>query len=112
MIYFSMGLNTATMTETKPDDSFKWLKESVQAIRSGENLEEFKRNKALYFISGKMKVKDGRTKRNNKNMIERDLLVIDIDDGQNHETVAERLAVAGYEALIYPTPRYQEDAER
>lgn len=112
MIYYSQGLNTANMTETKPDDPIEWLKSSVQAIRPGENPEEFKKSNAVYFISGKMNAKDGRVRRNNQNMIERDLLVIDIDDGQDHESVAERLAVAGYEALIYPTPRFQEDAER
>lgn len=112
MIYYSQGLKSAIMTETKPKDPIEWLKSSVQPMRPGESPEEFKQNRALYFISGKMTARDGRVRRNNQNMIERDLLVIDIDDGQDHETVAERLAIAGYEAFIYPTPRYQEDAQR
>ena len=112
MIYYSQGLKSAIMTETKTDDPIEWLKSSVQTMRPNESPDEFKQARALYFISGKMKAKEGRVKRNNQNMIERDLLVIDIDDGQDHETVSERLAIAGYEAFIYPTPSYQADSQR
>ena len=72
-------------------------------MRPNENPEKFKQDRAWYFLSGKMADQNGLVTRNDKNMIERDLLVLDIDDGQDHETVAERLAIAGYEALIYPT---------
>ncbi len=111
MIYYQQGLQGNTLHEMG-GDPFEWLKGAIQPIEPGANLQTFKKSRAMYFISGKMNSKDGRAQRSNKNMIERDLVIMDVDSGEDHQAVAEWLDMLNYAALIYPTPRYEKDKQR
>lgn len=111
MIYYQQGWKGNTLHEMG-GDPFEWLKGAIQPIEPGANLQTFKKSRAMYFISGKMNSKDGRAQRSNKNMIERDLVIMDVDSGEDHQAVAEWLDMLNYAALIYPTPRYEKDKQR
>lgn len=111
MIYFQQGHGGARMIEVNAEDPFAWIKDSTQTITG--SISDYKRFQSINFISGEMKTEDGFAHRKNENVLSRDLLVLDSDEkGIDHMEVAERCAIAGYEALIYPTPNYTDEHQR
>ena len=86
-------------------------------VPDGVDIEEWKRKKAPYCISGKVTAqKDGSYKRNNASLVYRDLIFLDYDELEGSvdfpTVVAE--ALFGYSFIIYPTikhtpkkPRYR-----
>ena len=82
------------------------------------SIEDFKKSHAPYCISGKVKAeKNGTVKRNNENLLYRDLIFIDYDDITiSHETFKDTVhsVLSDYSYILYPTikhtakkPRYR-----
>lgn len=84
-------------------------------VPEGVDLEEWKRTKAPYCISGKVKAeKNGSYKRNNASLIYRDLIFLDYDDLEAGTDLAElvRKALFGYSYIIYPTIKHTPENPR
>lgn len=84
-------------------------------VPDGVDLEEWKRTKAPYCISGKVKAeKNGSYKRNNDSLVYRDLIFLDYDDlgaGTDLPELA-RTALFGYSYIIYPTIKHTPEKPR
>lgn len=82
----------------------------------GMTIDEFKRTKAPYCISGKVKPENnGSYKRNNTNLVYRDLIFLDYDDIKETvesfiETVSN--ALFGYSYILYPTIKHTPEKSR
>lgn len=84
-------------------------------VPDGVDLEEWKRTKAPYCISGKVKAeKNGSYKRNNASLIYRDLIFLDYDNLEASEDFPERVsrALFGYSYIIYPTIKHTPENPR
>lgn len=111
MIYFRQGIEGARMIERCTANPLEWIKSSTQAVTGHPS--HYKRSRAIYFISGKMKAEGGSVRRTNDNVIERDLVALDIDSaGASHRKATDHISELGYEALLFPTPSYTPDHER
>ena len=119
-IYFQKGIQGATMRPI-PDtlDDFSTLlrakpveieaKDKTELVKaSSQSMTRAKAQKALYFISGYLK----NERRNNENLISRNLLIADIDEGipsveSLHERLNERLIA--YSFYLYPSTSFTEE---
>ncbi len=84
-------------------------------VPDGVDLEEWKRTKAPYCISGKVKAeKNGSYKRNNDSLVYRDLIFLDYDDLEAGTDLPElaRKALFGYSYIIYPTIKHTPENPR
>lgn len=84
-------------------------------VPEGADLEEFKRTQAPYCLSGKVRAEpNGSYKRNNANLVYRDLIFLDYDEveiGVNlPKIVSERLWEYSY--IIYPTIKHTAEKPR
>lgn len=82
----------------------------VFGVPKGIDLEEYKRTRAPYCISGKViPDKNGSYKRNNSSLIYRDLIFLDYDDIQGtSESFIEAVSstLFGYSYILYPTIKH------
>ena len=80
------------------------------------SIEDFKKSHAPYCISGKVKAeKNGTIKRNNENLLYRDLIFIDYDDIPiSPETFKDTVhsVLSDYSYILYPTIKHTPDKPR
>lgn len=80
------------------------------------SIEDFKKSHAPYCISGKVKAeKNGTIKRNNENLLYRDLVFIDYDDITiSPETFKDTVhsVLSDYSYILYPTIKYTPEKPR
>lgn len=86
-------------------------------VPQGADIEAYKRTQAPYCLSGKVTPeKNGSYKRNNSNLVYRDLIFLDYDDIEGAESFIEAVyaALSDYSYILYPTikhtpknPRYR-----
>lgn len=80
------------------------------------SIEDFKKSHAPYCISGKVKAeKNGTVKRNNENLLYRDLIFIDYDDITiSPETFKDTVhsVLSDYSYILYPTIKHTPDKPR
>ena len=97
---------------------FRYLKEFKPiSVPKGVKIDDYKRQQAPYFISGKIKPNEqGIYKRNNDSLINRDIVLIDYDDLEEAESfkTAVSRALGEFNYMIYSTikhiprnPRYR-----
>ena len=85
-------------------------------VPEGMDIEKFKKNHAPYCISGKVKKdKDDAYRRNDTNLIYRDLIFLDYDNitlsSEEFKATVER-AIGDYSYIIYPTIKHTEEKPR
>lgn len=116
-IYESIGFGSLLHPYTGKLDPFEYIA-NFKPLKppEGMTIDEFKRTKAPYCISGKVKPeKNGSYKRNNSNLVYRDLIFIDYDDINStaeefKETVLN--ALFGYSYILYPTIKHTPEKPR
>ncbi len=122
-IYYTKGIqksrlflyddNKDKFTSTEP---FEFFKEFPAVETKGMDIKEFKKNHAPYCISGKVKKdKDDVYRRNDTNLIYRDLIFLDYDNitisSEEFKATVER-AIGDYSYIIYPTIKHTEEKPR
>ncbi|WP_270309969.1 primase alpha helix C-terminal domain-containing protein [Streptococcus infantarius] len=122
-IYYTKGIqnsrlflyddNQEKFTSTEP---FEFFKEFPAVETKGMDLEKFKKDHAPYCISGKVKKdKKGTYKRNDENLIYRDLIFLDYDNititSEEFKATVEK-AIGDYSYIIYPTIKHTEEKPR
>ena len=85
-------------------------------VPEGMDIEKFKKNHAPYCISGKVKKdKDDAYRRNDTNLIYRDLIFLDYDNitlsSEEFKATVEK-AIGDYSYIIYPTIKHTEEKPR
>ena len=122
-IYYTKGIQNSRLflyddnkdkfTSTEP---FEFFKEFPAVETKGMDIKEFKKNHAPYCISGKVKKdKDDVYRRNDANLIYRDLIFLDYDNitlsSEEFKATVER-AIGEYSYIIYPTIKHTEEKPR
>ena len=98
-------------------EPFEFVKEfPALEVPEEMDIEEYKKTKAPYCISGKVKKdKKGTYRRNDSNLIYRDLILLDYDNititSEEFKATVER-AIGGYSYIIYPTIKHTEEKPR
>ena len=98
-------------------EPFEFVKEfPALEVPEEMDIEEYKKTKAPYCISGKVKKdKKGTYRRNDSNLIYRDLIFLDYDNititSEEFKATVER-AIGGYSYIIYPTIKHTEEKPR
>lgn len=98
-------------------EPFEFIKEfPALEVPEEMDIEEYKKTKAPYCISGKVKKdKKGTYRRNDSNLIYRDLIFLDYDNititSEEFKATVER-AIGGYSYIIYPTIKHTEEKPR
>ncbi|MFT0754769.1 primase alpha helix C-terminal domain-containing protein [Streptococcus alactolyticus] len=97
-------------------EPFEFVKEFPAVETKGMDIKEFKKNHAPYCISGKVKKdKDDVYRRNDTNLIYRDLIFLDYDNitlsSEEFKATVER-AIGDYSYIIYPTIKHTEEKPR
>ena len=122
-IYYTKGIQNSRLflyDDTKDKfastEPFEFFKEFPAVETKGMDLEEFKKNHAPYCISGKVKKdKDDVYRRNDTNLIYRDLIFLDYDNititSEEFKATVER-AIGDYSYIIYPTIKHTEEKPR
>lgn len=116
-IYESIGFGSLLHPYTGKLDPFEYIA-NFKPLKppEGMTIDEFKRTKAPYCISGKVKPENnGSYKRNNSSLVYRDLIFIDYDDINStaeefKETVLN--ALFGYSYILYPTIKHTPEKPR
>lgn len=109
MIYRQNGLKSNVLKAINTDKTAleTLASTNAQTISSDEDIDQYKVNSTLYFISGDIKPnEDGSYTRNDNNLKTRDLIVIDIEDtGLNSQKVQTIIQekLASYKYLLYST---------
>lgn len=120
-IYYQKGLTGAYMRpiSTKLDDFETLLranpveiepKDKIETVKiGGQSVSRAKGQQAIYFISGDLK----NNRRKNENLVSRNLLIADIDEGIHsveslHERLNERLIA--YSFYLYPSTSFTEES--
>ena len=84
-------------------------------VPQGTNIDDFKRNLAPYCITGKVKPdENGNYKRNNANLVYRDLIFLDYDELEasiDFPSVVDN-ALHGYSYIVYPTIKHTANKPR
>ena len=110
MIYRQIGLNTSKLKLIK--HSFNSPLEALantpfDVVSENEDLEKYKSDKSLQFLSGDVKPnKNGSYTRNNRNLNSRDLIIIDIEKtGLTSQEVQDIIQdkLASYKYVLYST---------
>lgn len=116
-IYESIGFGSLLHPYTGKLDPFDYIA-IFKPLKppEGMTIDEFKRTKAPYCISGKIKPeKNGTYKRNNSSLVYRDLIFIDYDDiNSTAEEFKEAVfnALFGYSYILYPTIKHTPEKPR
>ena len=98
-------------------EPFEFIKEfPALEVPEEMDIEEYKKTKAPYCISGKVKKdKKGTYRRNDSNLIYRDLIFLDYDNititSEEFKATVER-ALGDYSYIIYPTIKHTEKKPR
>ena len=122
-IYYTKGIQNSRLflyddnkdkfVSTEP---FEFFKEFPAVETEGMDIEEFKKEHAPYCISGKVKKdKDDMYRRNDANLIYRDLIFLDYDNititSEEFKATVEK-AIGDYSYIIYPTIKHTEEKPR
>ena len=123
-IYEAMGVTNRLLYlyDDKPSEQlsaepFEYVaKFPALEVPEGMDIEKFKKNHAPYCISGKVKKdKDDAYRRNDTNLIYRDLIFLDYDNititSEEFKATVER-AIGDYSYIIYPTIKHTEGKPR
>lgn len=123
-IYEAMGVTNRLLYlyDDKPSEQlsaepFEYVaKFPALEVPEGMDIEKFKKNHAPYCISGKVKKdKDDAYRRNDANLIYRDLIFLDYDNitlsSEEFKATVER-AIGDYSYIIYPTIKHTEEKPR
>ena len=123
-IYEAMGVTNRLLYlyDDKPSEQlsaepFEYVAEfPALEVPEGMDIEKFKKNHAPYCISGKVKKdKDDAYRRNDTNLIYRDLIFLDYDNitlsSEEFKATVER-AIGDYSYIIYPTIKHTEEKPR
>ena len=123
-IYEAMGVTNRLLYlyDDKPSEQlsaepFEYVaKFPALEVPEGMDIEKFKKNHAPYCISGKVKKdKDDAYRRNDTNLIYRDLVFLDYDNitlsSEEFKATVER-AIGDYSYIIYPTIKHTEEKPR
>lgn len=116
-IYESIGFGSLLHPYTGKLDPFDYIA-NFKPMKPPESMtiDEFKRTKAPYCISGKVKTENnGSYKRNNSSLVYRDLIFIDYDDiNSTAEEFKEAVfnALFGYSYILYPTIKHTPEKPR
>lgn len=117
VIYQAKGVRGSAVYPFDKLEPFDYIAEfSPLVVPKGIDIEEYKRTQAPYCISGKIKTeKNGSYKRNNDNLIYRDLIFLDYDDikitaEEFIQTVSS--ALFGYSYILYPTIKHTAEKPR
>ena len=123
-IYEAMGVTNRLLYlyDDKPSEQlsaepFEYVaKFPALEVPEGMDIEKFKKNHAPYCISGKVKKdKDDAYRRNDTNLIYRDLIFLDYDNititSEDFKATVER-AIGDYSYIIYPTIKHTEEKPR
>ena len=119
VIYQAKGFQSNLVYPYDKIEPFEYIAQ-FKPMKPSENMsiEDFKKSHAPYCISGKVKAeKNGTIKRNNENLLYRDLVFIDYDDIPiSAETFKDTVhsVLSNYSYILYPTikhtakkPRYR-----
>ena len=118
MIYRQTGLKSNVLKAINTDKTAleTLASTNAQTISSDEDIDQYKVNSTLYFISGDIKPnEDGSYTRNDNNLKTRDLIVIDIEDtGLNSQEVQTIIQekLASYKYLLYSTISHKQNNPR
>ena len=123
-IYEAMGVTNRLLYlyDDKPSEQlsaepFEYVaKFPALEVPEGMDIEKFKKNHAPYCISGKVKKdKDDAYRRNDTNLIYRDLIFLDYDNititSEEFKATVEQ-AIGDYSYIIYPTIKHTEKKPR
>lgn len=123
-IYEAMGVTNRLLYlyDDKPSEQlsaepFEYVAEfPALEVPEGMDIEKFKKNHAPYCISGKVKKdKDDAYRRNDTNLIYRDLIFLDYDNititSEEFKATVEK-AIGDYSYIIYPTIKHTEKKPR
>jgi len=122
-IYYTKGVQNSRLFLYDDDkdkffstEPFEFFKEFPAVETKGMDLEKFKKNHAPYCISGKVKKdKDDAYRRNDTNLIYRDLIFLDYDNititSEEFKATVEK-AIGEYSYIIYPTIKHTEEKPR
>ena len=123
-IYEAMGVTNRLLYlyDDKPSEQlsaepFEYVaKFPALEVPEGMDIEKFKKNHAPYCISGKVKKdKDDAYRRNDTNLIYRDLVFLDYDNitlsSEEFKATVEK-AIGDYSYIIYPTIKHTEEKPR
>ena len=123
-IYEAMGVTNRLLYlyDDKPSEQlsaepFEYVaKFPTLEVPEGMDIEKFKKNHAPYCISGKVKKdKDDAYRRNDTNLIYRDLIFLDYDNitlsSEEFKATVEK-AIGDYSYIIYPTIKHTEKKPR
>ena len=124
-IYYTKGIQNSRLFLYDDDidekkffstEPFEFFKELPAVETNGMDIDRFKKSEAPYCISGKFKKdKNGTYRRNDTNLIYRDLIFLDYD---NITTTSEEFkatvvrAIGDYSYIIYPTIKHTEEKPR
>lgn len=116
VIYQAKGFQSNLVYPYDKIESFEYIAHFTPLVLpNGEDIDEYKRSKAPYCISGKIKVeKTGTCRRNNDSLVYRDLIFLDYDELEASvdfpRIVSERLSEYSY--IIYPTIKHTPEKPR
>ena len=116
-IYESIGFGPLLHPYTGKLDPFDYIA-NFKPMKPPEGMavDEFKRTKAPYCLSGKVRPENnGSYKRNNSSLVYRDLIFIDYDDiNSTAEEFKEAVfnALFGYSYILYPTIKHTPEKPR
>lgn len=118
MIYRQTGLKSNVLKAINTDKTAleTLASTNAQTISSDEDIDQYKVNSMLYFISGDIKPnEEGSYTRNDNNLKTRDLIVIDIENtGLNSQEVKNIIQekLASYKYLLYSTISHKQNNPR
>lgn len=115
-IYEARGFQSNLVYLFDKMEPFQYIERfKPQVVPEGADLEEYKRTQAPYCLSGKVTPeKNGSYKRNNANLVYRDLIFLDYDDietGVDFPKIVSK-ALYGYSWIIYPTIKHTPEKPR
>lgn len=116
MIYEARGFQNSLVYPFDKLEPFEYIAEFKPiVVPAGADIEEYKRTQAPYCLSGKVQAeKNGTIRRNNDNLLYRDLIFLDYDDietGIDLPTIVSE-ALFGYSYILYPTIKHTAEKPR
>lgn len=118
MIYRQTGLKSNVLKAINTDKTAleTLASTNAQTISSDEDIDQYKVNSMLYFISGDIKPnEDGSYTRNDNNLKTRDLIVIDIENTSLNSQEVKNIIqekLASYKYLLYSTISHKQNNPR
>lgn len=119
MIYRQTGLNTSKLTVVEHQHNLPLealANTPIDVVSESEDLERYKSNKALQFLSGSVsQSEDGSFIRRGENILYRDLIIIDIEDtgltSQDVQNIIQE-KLASYKYYLYSTISHEPNNPR